>query len=59
VDKDKYPLPAEINVYEDKIALLCFRNGNFISVLIEQEEMATTVKSLLKLLHETLYKKKK
>lgn len=57
LDKDRYPLPAEINVYEDKIAIMCFREGNFIGVMIEQEEMATTVKSILKALHDKLYKK--
>lgn len=49
VDKQDYPLPAEIDVYEDKIALLSFEAGSFIGIVIQNEAFATTLKSIFKL----------
>jgi len=49
VDKKEYPLPAEIDVYEDKIAMLSFKQGEFICLLIENEDFAKSLKSIFKL----------
>ena len=52
LDKEMYPLPAEIDAFEDKVAMMTFKKGEFIGVLIDNEDSATTLKSLLKRLHE-------
>jgi hypothetical protein len=49
VNKLDYPLPAEIDVYEDKIAMLSFEKGEFVGLLIENQALATSLKSLHKL----------
>jgi len=49
VSKKDYPLPAEIDVYEDKIAMLSFEKGKFIGMIIQNQEFATTLKSIMKL----------
>jgi len=48
LDKDNYPLPAEIDVYEDKIAMLSFEKGKFVGVLIQNQALATSLKSIFK-----------
>lgn len=53
LDKDKYPIPAEIDVYEDKIALLNYKRGKFVGVLIENEDLATSLKSIFRLAFES------
>lgn len=49
IDKKRYPLPAEIDVYEDKIAMLTFAKGEFIGLLIENKDLAQTLRSIFKL----------
>lgn len=49
VNKNDYPLPAEIDVYEDKIALLSFKKGEFIGLLIENPEFAESLRSIFKI----------
>ncbi len=49
VDKSAYPLPAEIDVYEDKIAMLTFNRRDFIGILVENQDIATTLKSIFRL----------
>lgn len=49
VSKEAYPLPAEIDVYEDKIAMLSFEKGKFIGMIIQNQAFATTLKSIFKL----------
>lgn len=46
LDKEKYPLPAEIDVYEDKIAMLSFDKGEFIGLLIENKDFARSLRSI-------------
>ncbi len=53
LDPEKYPLPAEIDVYEDKVAMLSFKKGEFIGILISNEVFATTLKSLLRYVVES------
>ncbi len=55
LNKEKYPLPAEIDVYDNKIAMLSFEKGKFVGVLIENKDLATTLKSIFKLAFEKSY----
>jgi len=48
LDKEDYPLPAEIDIYEDKIAMLSFEKEKFIGIIIQNEAFATTLKSIFK-----------
>lgn len=48
LDKDEYPLPAEIDVYGDKVAMLSFDKQQFIGMIIENTSFAQTVRSLFK-----------
>lgn len=50
VDPKEYPLPAEVSVYGDKVALLSFKKGNMTGVLIENKEIAKSLESVYKLL---------
>jgi hypothetical protein len=52
IDKKLYPIPAEIDVYENKIALMSFEKGDFVSMVIENEAFATTLRSIFKLVFE-------
>lgn len=47
-DKTKYPLPAEIEVYEDKIAMMSFARGEFVGLIIENRDFATTLRSIFR-----------
>ncbi|MFA9288746.1 MAG: TrmB family transcriptional regulator [Weeksellaceae bacterium] len=58
VDKKKYPLPAEIDVYEDKVAMLSFEKGEFIGLLIENKAFAQTLRSIFKLAFDARWDKK-
>lgn len=48
LDKKEYPLPAEIDVYEDKISMMSFDKGNFIGLIIENKDFAETLRSIFK-----------
>lgn len=52
IDAQKYPLPAEIDVYDDKVALLSFTKGKFVGLLIKNEAIAQSMKSIFKLAHD-------
>lgn len=52
LDKEKYPLPAEIDIYEDKIAMLSFTKGEFIGIIIENADFAESLRSVFKLAFE-------
>lgn len=56
IDPEKYPLPAEIDVYEDKVALLSFNKGKFVGILIKNEAIATSLKSIFKYAFDHGYK---
>lgn len=51
VSKDKYPLPAEVDVYEDKVSFMTFAKGEFVAIRIENAPIAQTMRSLLRLAH--------
>jgi sugar-specific transcriptional regulator TrmB len=57
-DKQEYPLPAEIDVYEDKVAMLSFARGKFIGVLIQNRDIATSLKTIMKIAFESRNKDK-
>ncbi len=54
VDPIHYPLPAEIDVYEDKIALSSFIKDDFVGLIIENHAIATTLMSVFRLLFDSL-----
>jgi sugar-specific transcriptional regulator TrmB len=49
IDGKTYPLPAEIDVYGDKVAMLTFENGEFKGLIVQNEAIATSLRSILKL----------
>jgi len=55
LDRNKYPLPAEIDIYEDKIAMMSFRGGEFIGIIIENKDFAQSLRSVFKYSFERLY----
>ena len=52
LDQKKYPLPAEIEAYENKIALMSFKKGDFLGLIIENEDFAITLRSVFKFLFD-------
>lgn len=58
LDKKEYPIPAEIDVYEDKVALLSFTRGQFVGILIKNKDIATSLKSIFRLAFVTQTAKK-
>lgn len=52
LDPKKYPLPAEISVYGEKVVLLSFRKGKMTGLLVENKEMATSLASVYRALFE-------
>ncbi len=53
-DPDTYPLPAEIDVYADKIACLSFAQKDFVGLVVENKDFATTLRSVFRLLFALL-----
>lgn len=51
-------LPAEIDVYENKVALLSFKKDKFVGMLIEHPDFAESIRSLLKLAMRAVSKMK-
>lgn len=56
IDPKRYPIPAEISVYGDKVVLLSFKRVNVTGVLIENKEIAQSLTSVYRYLFETLAK---
>lgn len=48
LDKKEFPLPAEIDVYEDKIAMLSFEKGEFLGIVIQNESFARSLRSIFR-----------
>jgi hypothetical protein len=59
LDKKEYPMPAEIDVYEDKISMMSFDKGNFIGLIIENKDFAETFRSIFKYAVEQARKEEK
>ena len=53
IDPKKYPMPAEIEAWDDTIAMMSFAKGDFHAILINHPELAKTLQSLLKLAMDT------
>lgn len=51
-DKDRYPLPAEIEVYEDKIAMMSFAKGEFIGLIVQNHDFATSLRSIFRFIFD-------
>lgn len=51
-DQNDYPLPAEIEAYEDKVALMSFKEGDFVGVIIQNQDFAITLRSVLRYLFD-------
>jgi len=49
VDPAKYPMPAEFDSWDDKIALMSFSKGDFSAILIQHPDLAKTMQSLMRL----------
>lgn len=49
LDKETYPLPAEIDIYEDSVAMLSFRSGEFIGLVVENKDFAQSLRSIFSL----------
>ncbi|OIO70733.1 MAG: hypothetical protein AUJ56_05450 [Zetaproteobacteria bacterium CG1_02_49_23] len=58
IDSKKYPLPAEIDVWEDTITMFCFENKDFQGIVIKHPEFAITLQSIFTLLFDLLRQKK-
>lgn len=56
IDPKKYPIPAEISVYGEKVVLLSFKRGNVTGIMIENKEIAQTLESIYRLLFDTTAK---
>lgn len=51
VDQKEYPLPAEIDIYEDKVAMMTFQKKDFVAVIIENADIAQSLRSIFRLAH--------
>ena len=50
VNSKKYPMTAEIDVYEDKVAMMDISKGkDFVGIVIENKAIAETLRSIFKL----------
>ena len=47
VDKNKFPVPTDIEIYDNKVMIASWREK--LGIIIESEEIATTLKSVFKL----------
>jgi len=51
VDQKEYPLPAEIDIYEDKVAMMTFQKKDFVAIIIENANIAQSLRSIFRLAH--------
>lgn len=58
INQTNYPLPAEIDVWNNTIAFLSFENKDFQGVMIEHPQFAQTLNSIFKLLFDLLRQNK-
>lgn len=56
-DPLRYPIPAEIDIYEDKVAMLSFTKNDFVGIRIQNDVFATTLRSVFRLLFDLLREK--
>lgn len=56
VDKKEYPIPTEIDVYNNKVMIASWREK--LGVIIESQEIADTLKTIFKLAYKEASKRK-
>lgn len=49
IDGKRFPLPSEIDVYDDKITMLSFEHNEFVGLVIQNASFAQTLRSIFKL----------
>jgi predicted transcriptional regulator len=49
VDGADHPMPAEIDVYDDKITMISFERQEFVGLVIQNQAFADTLRSIFKL----------
>jgi sugar-specific transcriptional regulator TrmB len=49
INGEKYPIPAQIDVYGDKVAMFSFQKGDFIGIILQNEDFATSLRSVFRL----------
>lgn len=49
IDSNKYPMPAELDTWGDKVALMSFARRDFSGIMIEHKDFAITIQSLVRL----------
>ena len=54
LDPKKYPLPACLEAYEDKVALMSFKKNEFLGLIIQNEDFAITMLSVLRFIFDHL-----
>lgn len=52
VDGKRFPLPAEIDMYDDKITMLSFEQNEFVGLIVQNESFAQTLRSIFKLAYQ-------
>ncbi len=52
LDPEKYPIPAEISVYGNKVVLLSFKKGAVTGLMVDNQDIATSLTSLYRFLFE-------
>ena len=56
IDENKYPLNCDISIYKDKIRIATLKK-NLAGIYIQSADLAETLKSLIKLIHDLSNKK--
>lgn len=57
IDREKYPMPCQIDAWDDKVSFISFKKGNLVGAVIENEDYSTTIQSLFKLCFHLLFEK--
>lgn len=52
VDGNSYPLPAEIDIYDDKVTMLSFQQNEFVGIIIQNAPFAQTLRSIFMLAYQ-------
>ncbi|MFA6445942.1 MAG: helix-turn-helix domain-containing protein [Candidatus Paceibacterota bacterium] len=55
IDGDKYPISCDISIYKDKVRIATLKK-NLSAIDIQSADLAQTLKSLVRLIHDTLNK---
>lgn len=58
LNKEKYPLPAEVEIYRDRVTLMSFERGELVGLIIENKDFSRSMASIFGYLFE-LYRENK